>query len=325
MNGSRWKPLGKLTNPFWEFHLLMDRGQPDLGDPSVPLFSLLPRKAHLPQIEGARLRLTLSHRTSHGKVLAALNPARLAWYRPSDAADGWQRGVLAAQAFLMLPSGKGRVAGKILWLLSFALHQERPLLLWQSTVHNLSRRPVTLRRYAPLALGPDTHNLPRKGLLDLFPARFHLFRLFSRPVSPSAYYNLTERFGSLRFGESARAFQSTALRLDAPAQPLHAWWQAAPRPPTPPSWPAPPLTLQALRLPAERRALLLVTQNAHQAKWWVQDNPLAPGIRLVFYPEVALAPGEAWSGPPVLLAWHDAANQATLPAGVRQGLHIDYE
>jgi len=322
MTGSRWKPIGKLTNPFWEFQTLLDQGQPDLGDPSVPLFSLLPRMAHLPQIEGARLRLTLSHRASHGKVLATLNPERLAWYRVPTEENGWQRGLLAAQAHLMLPSGKGRVEGNLLWLLSFALHQKAPLLLWQSAVHNLSRLPVTLRRYAPLALGPDSHNLPRKGLLDLFPARFHIFRLLSRPISPSAYYNLTERFGSLRLSESARPFQAASLTMETLAKPLHAWWQAAPKPPTPPYWPSAPLTLQTLHIPAESRALLLITQNAHQAKWWVQDNPFAPGLRLVFYPEVTLAPGEAWQGPPVLLAWYDPEIQArpTLPDAVRQGM-----
>ncbi len=312
MSALRWKPLGSLRNPHWELQILLDRGHLDLGEPALPLFSLLPRRHGFPQLEGVRLRLTVRHRISHGKVLASLIPSQIIWGRFEDAGE-WQRGLLFAEARLVLPSGKGRVSGRLAWMIGFALHKTAPLLLWQSSLRNLADRPITLQRYAPLVVGPDTSNLPRKGLLDLFPARFHIFRLSAPPIKPSTYYNLTERFGSLRLSETTEALQSTTGTLSHWPPALQG---ALPEPPAIPEAPYAtegPLTWQVLQERGQAQALVALAPQRYQVRWWTQDNPYSPGLRLVYYPNESLPPGELWQAPPTLLGWSTAEHPSLAP------------
>ncbi len=301
MTASRWQPLGKIANPFWELHFLMDRGQADLGDPAVPLFSLLPRQREVPQIEGARLRLTLSHRQSHGKVLATLAPDQVEW-RPLPDDQGWHRAQVQAVARMMIPSGKGLVSGRLEWSIFFALHAEQPWVVWQSLLHNPNPYPVTLQRYAPLAVGPGSEALSRRSLADLFPARFRFFRLRSRPIEASAFYNLTERFGSLRLSEEPLPLKALALDEEALeagqqwARRLVAFLEGL-------ALGDDPLLMGLMGLAGGTSALLVTAPQVDQIEWLPQTDPLSPGLRVVYHPWLTLEPGATWAAPPLLLAW----------------------
>ncbi len=300
MSPSRWRLLGEQANPQWLLRLHLDPGQADLGDPGLPLFSLLPQHSEVPQIEGARLRVTVSHRQSHGKVLATLLPERTSGQEGAAEGD-WLPAEIQGEARLMLPSGKGRVPGRLEWRIRFALHAQWPLLLWQSWLYNPNPFPLTVQRYAPLAVGPEQGRLARKGWADLFPARFRFFRLRGRPLQASTYYNLTERFGSLRLAPEPSPLQAATLSPAEEASLLVGIRDLAP--PQGNLLPSPPLFAGVLRAPGHKGALLLLSPQAKDMAWFPQPDAYSPGLRLVFYPRSVLPPQEEWAAPPTLLAW----------------------
>ncbi len=264
-------------------------------------FSLLPRQMALPLLEKARFFLTL--RGAQGGMWSreplALAPSRargeeVRYTRSHESV--WETAMLEAAAVLWGRRTHQARGGAFTLRVEYRLHREAPLLTWK--MHITAAKPqqrLRVERLTLLRVGPPRPVRPR-GRGDFFPTRFRLFKLRRSPQTQSAYYNLTQRFGSLRL----HALDVLPFEVDEPSaeawERLRAWWPAF--------QPAHGVVLRGEG--AEASLLLAVGPTPFAAQWSVQANttPLAPGLTLHLQPQgEPVFLNAEFRFPPMILAW----------------------
>ena len=304
MSSPRKHYFPTTSSTIWDLMPLLDHGDPALDDVAAVGFSLLPRVMDAPMLEHARAFLSVrGARRSPFPFRETMRVVPRGGSQPDyrhNRLDAWETIAITLPARLEgLRSHQPR-GGKLTLSIHYHLHRTYPILVWELAAANQSSHPLALTRATLLRVGPE-HQVSQHRRSDFIPTRFRLFRLRRPPKAQSAYYDLTERFGSLRLHpldalpftthtpdpqRAARALPETP-RGFAPAQ---AWMLAVASP--------------------QRALLLMAGQAAFPAAWDFQVNPdpFAPGLTLRLTPSAPpplLAPGSTLTLPPVLLAWLD--------------------
>ncbi len=205
---SRKHRFSPITTPFWDFIFLIDWGDEDLNDTAALGFSLLPRQMEAPLLEHARSFVTVQFTASGPKAarrVATNERMRIVPHRDALSPEAlkrrtrnaWEHGFIRLPATLWGMRSHSARSGGLDLRLHFAQHRQAPLLLWQLGIVNASPYPLKVDSITLLRVGPQ-RKVSKRGRSDFIPTRFRLFKLRRPPTTQSAYYNLTERFGSLR-------------------------------------------------------------------------------------------------------------------------------
>jgi len=311
MSSTRKHLFRPLSLPWWDFVPLFDWGDPALEDIGAAGFSLLPRRLDAPTLEHARTFLTvrfpspsLSKALANEAMIIAPLPGKTAPAPPQRTTHGhWEHLQTETPAALYgTRSHQSRHSGLQLQC-HYRLHRQQPIVAWHLNVTNTTRRPLRLESAVLLRVGP-TQKVRKHRRSDFIPSRFRLFKLQRAPKTQSAYYDLTERFGSLRF----HALDALAFQVEELANPVvMALDLPLPESCMPPAY-------GALLQPEGGRGLaLLAGAAAFPSRFQLQVNadPLAPGLTLRLVPteEVIIPPGKALHLPTTVLAWlEDAAS-----------------
>ena len=203
---NRHQIFAPLSTRFWDLHPLIDWGDEGLGDRPAMGFSLLPRHRQAPLLESARVfvnarfgagaRGGLVRRMTREEMRIVPTAREKVKFTKRHEGD-WQTVTLASPATLYGMKSEVRRGGRFMLEMHYSMHSHLPLVRWQITVRNTGKTAVIIQSAALLRVGPLK---PRKqhGRLDFLPTRFRLFSLKRSPKTQSAYYNITQRFGSLR-------------------------------------------------------------------------------------------------------------------------------
>ncbi len=312
MSSPRKHLFRPLALPWWDFVPLFDWGDPALEDIGAAGFSLLPRRLDAPTLEHARTFLTVRFPSpSLGKALTneamiiAPVPTETPPTPPQRATHGqWEHLQTETPAALYGTRSHQSRHGGLRLECHYRLHRQQPIVAWHLKVTNTTRRPLRLESAALLRVGP-IQKVRKHRRSDFIPSRFRLFKLQRAPKTQSAYYDLTERFGSLRF----HALDALAFHTEEAADPA-ALARDLPLPEgcTPPAYGA------LLQPEGGRGLVLLAGAAAFPSRFQLEVNadPLAPGLTLRLVPteEVVIPPGEAFPLPPTALAWLENPSSA---------------
>ena len=293
-----------IDTPLWEFAPLVDWGDPALNDHGALGFSLLPRAVDTLMLENARTLLVARFRglgflarLLTGKMVVA--PRRTA----APPAFAVTRSAAQTQAEIEVPAGfyglrnAEQREGQATLALSFAVSQQAPMVCWQLTLTNRNRLPLQVESVTLFRVGPPHPVRPHRRT-DFHPARFRLFKLRRSPKAHSAYYDLTERFGSLRM----HALEAPPLEVDASENMLYA---AATMPQFAPEY--------AVMLHTQGRQqgmLLAVEKPVPPGRFAFEANTdrFSPGFTLRWTPaSLIVPPGERVTLPKVALYWVNIA------------------
>ncbi len=305
MSSSRKHLFRPLSLPWWDFVPLFDWGDPALEDLGAMGFSLLPRRVDAPTLEHARAFLTVRFPSaSLGKALA--NEAMVVVPVAAEAPPApprhttrgpWEHLQTETPAALHGTRSHQSRQGGLKLTCHYDLHREQPVVAWRLGITNTTPRPLRLESATLLRVGP-AQKVRKHRRSDFIPSRFRLFKLQRAPKTQSAYYDLTERFGSLRF----HALDALAFQAEEAANPA-ALASGLPLPEGcfPPAY-------AALLKPESGPALALLTGPAAfpgHFRLQVNADPLAPGLTLRLLPaeEVIIPPRAAFTLPPTALAW----------------------
>ncbi len=323
---SRKHRFPPISTAFWDFVFLIDWGDEDLNDTAALGFSLLPRQMEAPLLEHARTFVTVQF-TSRGpkaaRRVATNERMRVVPHRealPATALrrrsrSAWEHGFIRLPASLWGMRSHSARSGNLSLRFHFAQHRETPFLLWQLGILNASPYPLKVDSITLLRVGPQ-RKVSKRGRSDFIPTRFRLFKLRRPPTTQSAYYNLTERFGSLRL----HALDTFPL---AAAEPPRAAAQRL----IPPSLASFTLAHSFVIGNRTRGLGLLLGVGAFPfpATFEAQCNPdpLAPGLTLRLLPQGLQIPaGGKLTLPAVFLrhlAGHTPAEKALLPLPPSKG------
>ena len=293
-----------IETPLWEFTPLIDWGDPALNDHGALGFSLLPRAVDTLMLENARtfvvarfLGLGFLARLLTGKLLVAPRRAAAppAMSVSSDAAQT-QVTIETPAGFYGLRNAEQR-EGQAALALSFAVSQQAPMVCWQLTLTNHNRLPLRVENATLFRVGPPHAVRPHRRT-DFHPARFRLFKLRRSPKAHSAYYDLTERFGSLRM----HALEAPPLEVDASENMLSA---AA----TMPQF-APEYAVMLRTQDGQHGMLLAVEKPVSPGKFAFEANTdrFSPGFTLRWTPaSLIVPPRESVTLPRVALYWVNIA------------------
>jgi len=300
MPSQRKHQFAAVALPAWDFIPLVDWGDPALEDTGALGFSLLPRQAEMVLLESARTFFSVHARQGGVRRMLAEKmfvvprgaSAQLLFSRHRDGA--WTHVSVGSPAALYgLRSNSVRRQGLTLGA-HYALSHEHALLCWQLGVANRTRQTLAIDTVTLLRVGPP-HPVNRHRRTDFNPSRFRLFKLRRPPKAQSAYYDLTERFGSLRLD----ALDTPRLR--AAVVPPEAAQQALPITDFTVSY---ALVMQTED--ARGGALLAVDTRGHPGAFRYEANTdrFAPGLTLRWQPEGLTIPARGGMAlPKMALMW----------------------
>ena len=304
MTSERKYHFDTIDTPLWAFAPLIDWGDPALDDHGAMGFSLLPREVDALTLENARtfvvarfLGLSPLARLLTGKLLIA--PQRTA--EPpgfTTTSDEEQRRVEAEvpAGFYSLRGAEQR-EGKAMLGIRYTLSLELPMIFWQLSITNHNRLPLRVENATLFRVGPPHAVNPRRRT-DFHPARFRLFKLRRPPKAHSAYYDLTERFGSLRM----HALDAPPLEVDASPNMLYAAT-------TLPRF-APEYAVMLRTQDRQHGMLLAVERSVYPGRFTFEANTdrFSPGFTLRWVPaSLVIPPQESVTLPRVALYWLDIA------------------
>jgi len=203
---NRYQDFAPLSTRFWDLLPIVDWGDVGLEDRPAVGFSLLPRHRQAPLFEKSRgfvnarfaagARSGLVRRIT-GEEMRIVPIAREKVKFTANYKDDWETALLTSPAALYGTKSEVRRGGLFTLEMRYFLHRHLPIVRWQMTVHNLGKTAVTIQKAMLFRVGPlKPHK--QHGRLDFLPTRFRLFSLRRSPKTQSAYYNITQRFGSLR-------------------------------------------------------------------------------------------------------------------------------
>ena len=300
MPSQRKHQFAATALPAWDFIPLVDWGDPALEDTGALGFSLLPRQAEMVLLESARTFFSVHAR--QGGVRRVLAEKMFVVPRHTDAPPSFFRqrrgewthiGIGTRATLYGLRSHNARSHALRLGA-HYALSHEYALLYWQLGVANRTRQTLAIDTVTLLRVGPP-RPVNRHRRTDFNPSRFRLFKLRRPPKTQSAYYDLTERFGSLRL----HALDAPRVHV-APVSP-EAAQQALPLPDFAVSY---ALVMQTED--ARGGALLAVDTRGHPGAFRYEANTdrFAPGLTLRWQPEGLTIPARGGLAlPKMALMW----------------------
>ncbi len=315
MPSSRKHLFRPLSLPWWDFAPLFDWGDPALEDIGAAGFSLLPRLLEAPTLEHARTFLTvrfpspsLSKALANEAMIIAPLAGEAAPTPPQRVTHGnWEHLQTEAPAALYGTRSHQSRHGGLRLQCRYYLHRQQPVVGWQLTITNTTRRPLRLESATLLRVGP-TQKVRKHRRSDFIPSRFRLFKLQRAPKTQSAYYDLTERFGSLRF----HALDAPAFSIEETEHPasLAGSWSL-------PEGCFPPAYGAVLKPESGSEVRLFAGAPSFPGRFQLQANtdPLAPGLTLRLLPaqEVIIAPNTSFSLPPTALVWLEPSTVTPSP------------
>jgi len=302
----RYQNFPPLSGRFWDLQPLIDWGDAGLEDRPAVGFSLLPRHRQAPLFENARAFVNarfaaggcgglVRRMTREEMRIVPIAREKVKFATVSE--GGWKIATLSSPAVLYGMKSEVRRGGRFTLEMRYSLHNRLPLVRWQITVQNTGKTAVTIQNAMLFRVGPLK---PRKqhGRLDFLPTRFRLFSLKRSPKTQSAYYNITQRFGSLRLHP-----------LDTPplAHHLFVAGQAGALESSLPREVALSHAAAALLFGStENHSALLFALDASPAAELtpkVNADPLAPGLSLSLNTNFLLREGESLELPAITAFW----------------------
>ncbi len=303
---NRYQTFAPLSTQFWDLRPLIDWGDAGLEDRPAVGFSLLPRHRQAPLFENARAfvnahfaagaRGGLVRRVTREEMRIVPIAREKVKFTTGSEGD-WEIATLSSPAVLYGTKSEVRRGGRFTLEMRYFLHRRFPIARWQITVRNIGETAVAIQNATLFRVGPLK---PRRqhGRLDFLPTRFRLFSLKRSPKTQSAYYNITQRFGSLRLHPLDTPL--LAHRLFAAGQ-AGALESSLPR---------------EVALSAATTALLLGSAESHSALLFALDappaaeltpkvnaDPLAPGLSLSLNANFQLREGESLELPAITAFW----------------------
>ncbi len=286
--------------PAWEFAPLVDWGDPALDDTGALGFSLLPRRPEMAMLENARTFFSVRmpapglKRMVAEKMFVVPRRTKFAPHRFVERRGAWTHVRTATRASLYGLRSNTPRSNALGLSAHYMLSHESPAIVWQIGVLNRSGKRLRVDTVTLLRVGPP-QRVSRHRRTDFNPARFRLFKLRRPPQAQSAYYDLTERFGSLRL----HALEAPRLlALEVPAGVAQA---AVPLPDFSVSY---ALVLRQ----ADARGGMLLAVDAHHApgtyRFEANTDRFAPGLTLRWQPEDFRLPAYGTAKlPKIALVW----------------------